>query len=39
MALSQQYSLQGKYRAAWCWDPVGPRSAEGTRSLGTCAYS
>lgn len=39
MALSQQYSLQWKYRAAWCRDPVGPHSAEGTRSLGTYAYS
>lgn len=39
MALSQQNSLQRKCRAAWCQDPRGPRSAEGTHSLGTYAYN
>lgn len=26
-------------QSCWCWDPMGPRSAEGTRSLGTYACS
>lgn len=37
MGFSQQYSLQCRSRAAWCWDPVGTRSAEGTHFLGTYA--
>lgn len=36
MGFSQQCSLQRKYRAAWCWAPVGPCSVEGTRFVGTC---
>lgn len=39
MAFSQQYSLQCKYRVAWCRDPMGTCSAEGTRFLGTYAYN
>lgn len=39
MGFSQQYSHQCKYRAAWRWDPLGTRSAEGTHCLGTYAYN